>query len=101
MEDVALPVPAELGFPVPEVALRALEPQLAGVLVPEAPVDEHDHAVPGEHDVGDPGEVATVAREPEPEPVQRGADRTAFSGFVSVLRMLRMIPGSGTVRVVR
>ena len=72
-----VPLDVALQLLPPEVCprLRQLGPLAAGVLVPEASVDEHGDSARGEHQVGLAGQVAAVEPEAQPPGVQVSADR--------------------------
>ena len=71
---VALDVGLELGVPERSIGLRCCRVAAAGVAVPEAAMDEDDHAMPGQHDVGLAREVLAMQAEPVAHPVQGRSD---------------------------
>ena len=64
--DVALDIAAELGAPVFRPGFRPGGQPASGMLVPEAAVDEHCGAIPGQDNVGIAREILPVKPEAEP-----------------------------------
>ena len=72
---MALNVPAEFLLPVGDSTPWGVRVLAAGMLVPEATMDEDHRSVPGKHNVRRPGEISDVQPKPVSASVEQRTDR--------------------------